>query len=143
MFRTVLSLIVVALLIAVNVNAQYQYQPYEYKPYQYQAPTYEYKPYQYQAPTYEYKSYQYQAPTYDPYGLVSAQRAIKEMNYQQTCIMGSYGCNKAPSEYEVMRRRYQYQQGLIELQAYRERERQKFYQNQSKLVKFMEWDPYK
>lgn len=139
MFRTVLSLIVLALLISVNVNAQYQYQPYEYKPYQYKS--YENKPYQYQP--YEYKPYQYQAPTYDPYGLSSAQSAIQEMNYQQTCMMGSYGCNKKPSEYEVMRRQYQYQQGLIEMQAYRERKMQEFYRNQSKLVKFIEWDPYK
>lgn len=149
MFRTVLSLIVLALFIAVNVNAQYHYQPYEYKPYQYQAPTYEYKPYQYKAPTYEYKPYQYQAPTYE-YNFSEIQQ---QMDYNRKCNsvsvlgIGYYGCDmntpagRAVSEATIRYKQEQYIKAQMAAQAtlrMQERAREKFYNHQANMIQFIQ-----
>lgn len=160
--RAFFSFIMIACLFAVNANAQtlplyekYKRHPYadqQYTTTPYQAPTYHYQPYQYRSYQYQQQpTYQYQAPTYD-YGnglynrLSAAQNKIADMHYQRDCMYGTYGCNKGPSEATQRYWQNQYLEDQINAQAmedYRERKRREFYERQARLVKFMEWDPYK
>ena len=119
MMRTLFSFVTMILLFAVNVNAQY-YQPYEYQ----QQPAYQYQPYQYQ----QQPAYQYQSPYQQQH----------EQAYSMGCFIGSL---TECAERRVRAQEDQFIESLMRAQSMQDlddRTRQRFYENQASLIKFIE-----